>query len=354
MIPNGFNRRPNPAFQKSTRPLPLNVQPVNGNLIIANQRILPHRNVKDLVSEAKRRVDFFEDLTKFLLEPGNFYLTFGGAGDLILLLAEASQDPLAKIIFFANTGSRNFMSQILFAFGIPNIVFDNCMGTPNAKKAYKLISSSQRLMPSQHLNANLDYEDWKNRPDFYARKLIRETNWKERFGVIEEKTNPIVTIAPSGSFKNNSPQKYLHKHELEKIINMYRLYNYTVYLVGSFTDQEFYRLALKPEVYWLSVDNLADSKGKRKPIKAQEFFKIINSSDCCCSVDTWLKTYTSLVGIKTHALMNRYNNVSKYGEMAGDYIFLNTNLWQTMTLNDVTDFINHDCFIGESPSPTSL
>ena len=343
MIPNGFNQRSLGGAGRPLRPAPLTVQPVPGNFIIANQRNLSNRNVKQLVADAKRRSFFFDDLKNFLLEPGNFYLTYGGIGDLILLLAEAYRDPAAKIIFFANNTGRNFIGQILFTFGISNVVFDNPMGTPDAKKAYDLVASTGRLMPSQHLNDKLDYDDWKKRPEFYNKKIIKETDWKKKFGELENKEAPIVTIAPTGSFKNNSPQKYLHKHELESIINIYSLAGYHVYIVGSFADQDYYRLNPKKDVYWLSVDNCTDSRGRRRHIKCEDFFRIINSSDAVCSVDTWLKTYTCLVGIPTNVIMNRYNHISKYGEMAGDYIFINPNLWKTMNLVDVNEFIQNKC-----------
>jgi len=272
-------------------------------------------------------------------------VTYGGIGDLILLLAEAYRDPDARLIFFANLTGRNFVKEILKDFEINHIIFDNPIGSPQAIKALNMIKSTGKLQKSQHLSEKLDYDDWKRNFNFYKNKMTTSTDWLERYGKIENKNDKIAIICPSGSYRNMAPQKFLYKPELESLISLYNAQGFKVYCVGSFGDYEFYKVPRNPHTFWLTVNNIIDYRGKREMIDIKKFFKIINSADSICSVDTWLKTYTCLSGLETDVFLNRYNHESKFGGMAGDWIFINTDLWPTMRLHDISEFIKNGAYL---------
>ena len=293
----------------------------------------------ELVNFARRKGSLLFEVQNFITQEGNFYLTFGGIGDFILILAEAYKDPQAKIIFFANNTASSFVKDIINEFKIPTLIADNPMGTPDAMKALQMVRLTGRLRPSQHLSENLDYDDWSRRFDLYRNKMTTNTDWLQRFGTIPNKTGKIAIIAPSGSFRNNSPQKYLHNFELDMLAQIYLKANYTVYCVGNFGDKDFYKIHKNPNLFWLTINQLVNFKDQKKPITTKEFFQIINSGDEICSVDTWLKTYTCLCGLPTNVFLNRENDHSRWGILAGDHIFLNTTLWPTMKLWDVKEFL---------------
>lgn len=337
---NEFTRKIVPPFPNAFKaPPPLTNQMPRGNVNISNSRSMKRPDVRDLVNMARRRGSTLGELQSFISQDGNFYLTFGGIGDFILILAEACRDPQAKIIFFSNNSASNLVRDLVNEFQIPTLISDNCMGTPNAMKALQMIRQTGRLQKSQHLSETLDYDDWNRRFEYYRNKMTVTCDWLQRFGTIENKDGKIAIIAPSGSFRNNSPQKYLHNFELDMLVGIYLQNNYTVYCVGNHSDKDFYKIQKHPKLFWLTSNQIINDKGQRVMITVKDFLRIINSGDEICSVDTWLKTYTCLCGLPTNVFLNRENDVSRYGILAGDYIFLNTQLWPTMKIFDIKDFL---------------
>jgi hypothetical protein len=74
--------------------------------------------------------------------------------------------------------------------------------------------------------------------------------------------------------------------------------------------------------------------------KFEKFLKIINSADEVISMDTWLKTYSALIGIKTSVIMNR--SKGKYIDIfrdPSDYIFLNSDLWPDLEITTFDEII---------------
>lgn len=323
---------------------PLSNEPPKEKELVGVNRNAPPRDVKQLVNMARSGKNAVDDVRSFLNQDGNFYVTFGGVGDFILILAEAYKDPMARIIFFSNNTGRGLTSEIIQFFQIPTLVTENLMGTPNANRAMDIIRSTGRLKPSQHLSEKLNYNDWKDNIAFFQQKMTLETDWRQRFGFFE-KPRKLAVIAPSGSFKSTAPQKYLSKIELERLVDIFTNKDYDVYCVGNFADKDFYGITTKPNVYWMTSGMVINNRNQKQPILLQDFLKIINSADKICSVDTWLKTYTCLCNIPTDVFYNRVHGASRWGDMAGDYIFLNPQLWKTMKLYDFNEYIKNNAYI---------
>jgi hypothetical protein len=324
---------------------PLSNEPKKDTERVGVNRDAAPKDIRNLVVSARKNKGAVDQVKQFLNQDGNFYVTFGGVGDFILILAEAYKDPMARIIYFSNNTGRSFTNEIINFFQIPTLVTENVMGTSNANKIMDIIRGTGRLKPSQHLSDTLNYDDWKDKFALFKQKMTLKTDWKERFGNFQ-KPNKLAVLAPSGSFKSVSPQKYLAKDELARLINIFDSKGYDIYCVGSFTDKEFYGTINKPNVYWMSSNMVINFRGQKQPILCQDFFKIINSADKVCSVDTWLKTYTCLCGINTDVFYNRTNGVSRWGDMAGDYIFLNPQLWETMKLHDFNEYIKNNAYLN--------
>lgn len=69
--------------------------------------------------------------------------------------------------------------------------------------------------------------------------------------------------------------------------------------------------------------------------------RIVNSANKVISVDTWLKTYSLLVGIPTTVVMTRWNGEYKqYGEDVTDWIFLNPKIWRNIKLEKVENLLS--------------
>ena len=81
------------------------------NVNFQNNQLLQKNNFQVIRSSAVRNItekeeinfeDFLFGLDKFMNRDKNFYLTFGGVGDLLLLLAVCYNNEKANIIFLAN------------------------------------------------------------------------------------------------------------------------------------------------------------------------------------------------------------------------------------------------------------
>jgi hypothetical protein len=119
-----------------------------------------------------------EKVKLFIGNRGKVYLTFGGVGDLILLLAECYKDPSAKVIFFANGGSDQFGKNFLETFGLNYFIHPNIMGGRIANEIVDYIKGLNRLSLSAHLADNLDFDDYRRDPNKYKETSQSLTNKK--------------------------------------------------------------------------------------------------------------------------------------------------------------------------------
>lgn len=315
--------------------------------MIANTRPKTIKSIKQARIDARRNHGALEEMMGFAGKVGNYYITFGGVGDVILLLAEAYRDPDAKIIFYANQGSLDFAKLFLNEFKVPHFVRPNIMGTSLANTAVDLLRSTGRLQTSAHLPDGLDYGDWSRNQEKYRQRMPKKTDWVNKFGFIPElKNKKIAIIAPSGSYRTNWKQKYLHIHEYELLVDLYLRNGYIVYSTGSDADKNYYQNIRHHAHFWLTSDKIYNGKNFYDAINFKHFIQIINSATEVLSVDTWIKTYSSLANIPTKVFENRYNGrIYDFGRDSGDIVFLNDEWWDSMKRYKIEDFLqNHGYF----------
>jgi hypothetical protein len=277
---------------------------------------------------------------------GMAYVVFGGVGDLLLLCAEAVNDPSAKVVWFANEQSAEFGKRFLNLFGIQNYVTKNIMGSGQANLVIDLIKSMNRLATSAHLADNLDYEDWRRDTEKYKKRLTFNADWLHKYGKHDEfKNKQTVVICPSGSVKMESRQRYLEKHEYDEIVKIYLEKGFNVISTGSDNDRKIYFDYKLKNTYWLSMDSFSDAFGESKKIDFKEFIQYINSGLEIISMDTYLKTYAALCGIRVKVLDNRHYGRYADNKDCSDYIFLNTDLWSSMSIHRIDDFIKNKAFV---------
>ena len=280
---------------------------------------------------------------KHFTSVGDIYLTFGGVGDLILLLAECYNNPNARIVFFANEGCQNFASDFIKFFNIKALVIRNIFGSNEAHFAIQILKETNRLMQSAHLPDELDYGDWTRNNDKYISRIITKTDWSEKIGfdqkLVSEK---VAVIAPTGSYRRIHKQKFLTPTEIELVNKIYLDNGYTIYMTGNEVDRLYYSSFRSPRIFWMSSDKIFNYKNQIEMISFPRFLQIINSANECVSVDTWLKTFTCLLGKPTKVFDNRYNSNYAFGSDSGDHIFLNTKLWKNMMLFRWEDFVENN------------
>jgi hypothetical protein len=314
--------------------------------IVRNTRQATRPSIVKIRDQAMANQNAIEDMMAFVKNRGNIYLTFGGVGDLILLLAECHQDPEAKIVYFANSTSKDFGKKFLELFKQDFIILDNLFGSSDAHKAISLLKSTERLQASAHLPDGLDYGDWIRNTQKYASRIITRTNWLDKFGIdADNNGKKHVVFAPSGSYKSSHKQKYLQPHEADAVTKIYLNKGYYVYVVGNHDDKAYYNTIRNPRIFWLTSDEIIDYKNFSSTITFEKFIQILNSASDFCSVDTWLKTYSCLLGKKTIVFENKYNNKYSFGADSGDLIFLNKSIWPSMKLVKIEEFIKNDIYV---------
>lgn len=299
----------------------------NKKTIQKNTRFIPNR-----FQASKFIIDksgIFGEVNNFLSLPGNNYLGFGGIGDLILLLASCYDDPHAKLLFFAN--DKELATQFVPVFVKNYKIYNNIFGSPLANAISNLFFSSNYRI-SAHLPDGLDQGDWIHEGKYISR-IKNITNWKEKFGTLNN-SEKILIIVPSGSQKEEHHKRFLTSYEHSILINNYLNDYDKIYSIGSNDDLEnYYGLPIFENCFWLNTNSITDYNGTKTFIDISYMFKIINSSKLVISMDTWVKSYTSLININTKVIKTKDNGIYKsYGNKVTDYIFLNPKIWESLEL----------------------
>jgi len=282
----------------------------------------------------------FKEIEK-LLDNNRFdyYLGFGGVGDALITLASAWGNPKAHIIFFGYNGV--LVEEFFRTFGIPAHVLPHILGNPLApdRRAFQTLESLKKVItiqPSGHMPENLRYQEWFENEDKYVARIVNSIpEWRDKFGRIDKK---LVVIAPTGSTRDVARQRFITLHEFQTLVIRYLAKGYEVYGIGSEADGKNYAM---PGVWWATHDSLRHWRGGVTQHKLCDLLKIINSAEEVVSMDTWLKTYSLLVGVPTTVIATRWHGKYKpWGEDFNDWIFINKKIWPNLTVSRIEDMLN--------------
>ena len=304
-------------------------------------RQIAPKSVQELRNEAYKNRSLLEKVKEFAGASGNLYLTFGGTGDLVLLLGECYNDPSAKIVYFSNQSSINLANEFIKFFNLKSFIHPNIMGTKTANHVNDLLIRTGRLKTSAHLARNLDYNDWKKNSNYYESRLPKLTDWVERIGKNDiYKSRKLMIISPSGSVRSESKQRYLNTTEYLTIVNIYLQKGWTVFSTGSETDIISYPAINHQNHLWITSTKTFKNGSMVSTHPFINFLKIINSASEVISVDTWLKTYTLLAGIPTKVIESKfYDTYLPFGHDPSDFVFLNKNVWPHLSIIRPEDII---------------
>lgn len=313
---------------------------------IKSIREIPTKTVAELRSEAYKNRNLLDQIKQFSGLSGNLYLTFGGTGDLVLLLGECYNDPSAKVVYFSNQSSINLANEFLKFFNLKSFIYPNVMGTKAANQATDILMRTGRLKTSAHLARNLDYNDWKRNQAYYEPRLPKTTDWISRIGQNEVyKAKKVMVLGPSGSVRSESKQRFLTPEEYLTIVNLYLQKGWMVFSTGSESDVHLYPAINHINHFWITSNKMFKNGSLVSTHPFINFLKIINSASEIISVDTWLKTYTLLAGIPTKVIESKfYDSYLPFGHDPSDYVFLNTKVWPHLSIvrpeNIIRDIAN--------------
>ncbi len=324
------------------------ISPVKNEPTYYNKNVIKTAIKRDQISAQKRKAledNFGNNSVKsavdFLNPNKNWYLNFGGAGDLILLIANAYKDDKAQIVFFANSCSDEFCRELLQFFKLEHFVSRNLMGTKYANAINDYMIQKINFKPSAHLARGLDFNDWTRDIEYYKNRMILKTDWISRYGknssFLGEK---VIIIQPSGSMKNYDRQRYLENFEYNFLVKKFIDAGYSVITTGSESDKDYYKWKPISTKDWFMTSKRLYGDKTVSPIDLNTFLKTVNCAEKVISADTWLKTYSLLCDIPTFVFGNRCRG--KYlpiGADPCDYIFLNKNLWNNLEVKTIDEII---------------
>lgn len=277
----------------------------------------------------------------FLKPNKNWYLNFGGTGDLVILLASCYDDVNAQVIFYANGGSLDFSKEFLNFFQKDYYISRNIMGSQTANKVYDHITQSKNFKPSGHLSKGLFFGDWPRNIEYYRKNMRLRTGWMEEIGKNADfNDQKIIIIQPSGSNKSLERQRYLTIEEYNAIVKRFVNEGKIVITTGSLHDKQYYNWRAWNNKNFFMTSNQLFGLNTIQPIDFRKFLQTIHSAETVYSCDTWMKTYTAICGMETIVFQNRCRGgYLRVGSDVGDSIFLNTDFWPNMRIIKIEEVV---------------
>ncbi len=286
--------------------------------------------------------NLFSNITAFLKTNTNWYLNFGGTGDLVLLLANCYDDPNAQVVFCANTCSLELCKEFLEFFKKDHLLSRNVMGSRVANTIYDYMRSKSNLKPSAHLSKGLNFGDWPLNQEYYKNNIKLSTNWIDEIGKNPFfNGNRVIILQPSGSVKNLDRQRFLTQNEYNALVKRLVDNNFVVITTGSQADKEYYHWRPWTNRNYFMTSSQLFGFNSVTSINLQTFLQTVNAAEKVISMDTWLKTYSAIAGIDTTVIQSRCRGgYLRVGADVGDSIFLNTTWWPNMRVSKYEDLLN--------------
>lgn len=313
----------------------------------------PKQNIQKFrtIRKNPKELDMFDKVNFIVNRRKPIYLGFGGMGDFMLTLASYEQSKIeSHIIFYANTNSMKFIKDMGKTFNAKVSVFQNIYGSQLARDIFKLLKISGLLQISGHLpnKDNLCYTDWQKNTAIYKQQIVNQTNWLQRFGLNKDlPQSDLIGLTPSGSWKSNSIKRFLTRDEFTDVYKKIISANKIPVIFSSESDFNYYCVGNKHlKTGFYLTNNIIHNFNTltKKNIDCNYFISAINSCEKMISMDTWIKTYTCLIQKPTIVIANRdaNGNDKKYGDWGTDFIFLNTEIWPTLSVVGYKNFISEN------------
>ena len=310
----------------------------------------PKQNIQKFrtIRKDPKEIDMFDKVNFIINKRKPIYLGFGGMGDFMLTLASYEQNKTESyMIFYANNNSMDFIKELSKLFKVKVQIFQNIYGSQLARDIFKLLKLSGLLQISGHLpdREDLCYTDWSNNTPKYIDQIVKKTDWLIKFGYNNElPKNNLIGFTPSGSWKSNAIKRFLTREEFTEVYKKILDAEKIPIIFSSTSDFNYYCFGNKylKKGFYLTNNTMHNfEKSTKNTIDCNFFITAINNCEKMISMDTWIKTYTSLIQKPTIVIANRdaNGNDKKYGEWGTDCIFLNPDIWPTLNVIGYNDFI---------------
>lgn len=280
----------------------------------------------------------------FVAGADHVYWSVSNVGDLLITLAAASQQSNARLVHTGRqsltenvSGWYDFLMSWPAFFNVPCLYVGDERGeTLHAMEQFMhtcpqyhpMIAPPIRAYRGRWFRDPAWGRDWET---IHAR-LVRPTHWSSRFQtpVSLPLSRPLCVMAPSGSTRRWKRQRFLTVDEAQSLVTRLHTQGYTVVLTGNADEQRVYPI---PDTYWLTHTTLTTPDQQTHTIPFAEFVNILAAGTLYISMDTWLKTFVSLLDRPVYVIRTRAHGVYvPFGEQAADHIFTDVRAWPRMSL----------------------
>lgn len=273
----------------------------------------------------------YSGLAAFLNNNETIYAGVGGLGDALLTLAAAFKEPGSKIVFGANSSTKEVVKQLFTVFDIESLLVQNFNGSAEGIMTWNSIFDHPHCKSTVHIPKDLNYGDWGINTKHYVEKMITRIPLIKTIGklVNPRYTKKVIGLCVRGSDHTSTwKQRYLSKDEYHRLIEKSLSQDATVIVFGSENDINYYNVYQNNNVIFMNSNFAISHPAPKYSISMRHMLTAINSCDLIISVDTWLKTYAGLAGIPCKVIMNRYFGKStlEYTDPS-DKIFLDPSIW---------------------------
>jgi hypothetical protein len=280
------------------------------------------------------------EIDKFFDNNCSAFMTAGGVGDLLLLLAIAYDQHDPRILFLSNDDKNIFAKCFCDFFNVKCLFYKNIILSDGYDLIYKKFTSMPCFKQSAHLpdRITFPYKDWHDISKYISR-IKTKTNWNKIIGKSNIVPSKYIIFAPSGGLRDVSRKRFLTQDEYNVLIEKLLELKYSIVTTGSLDDYNYYKLYKNKNCHWLT-HNCLYSLNEKKDIRFLDFLQILNSSTDCISVDTYLKTLILLLQKKAKVIRSTFDGKYKnFGIDVSDQIFLNKSIWGKIKCYTFEEFI---------------
>jgi hypothetical protein len=271
------------------------------------------------------------NILSYFNQHNDVYVGIGGIGDALLAIAGTYRLPNPHVVYACNAGVEEFVKGMFALFNIPCLIIPNLNGSLDGLQIYQQMTRHPNFKGAFHIPERLNYFEWKTNTEKYLKRIVNRMPLIEILGKLENprQTKGIVGIGPRGSDHNNmGRQRFLTQIEYNSLVSNWLNKGYTVFSFGSEVDLHHYAPFPDNNVIWFSSDMSLSYPMPSYSISLKHMLRALNSCDLVISVDSWVKTYAGLAGIKTKVILTRCHGKPDVDQSdPSDHIFLNKKIW---------------------------
>jgi len=275
---------------------------------------------------------------------GGILFALGGLGDFLIALDVCSINKLSLIFWINNTKIEEICQKFIEFYKVDACLY-YCkigIGVDDAEAYLKKVC--KEILEGKVLSTYNNV--WHEFPKIDFTPEPKNTIYDSLETYKVDMPNNSFIICPAGSSFHTSERRLFYKEEFWNLIDLSIDKGFIPLLVGDDKQIDFYDSRQK-------CRHLQFDKFNGIKINIGNFLHIINKSKFVISVDTFMKTLSSLMHKETYMIRNRNedNVYHSYGVGRWDHIFTNPKIWKhlkLLTYDEIIEKIKRNSYINNN------